>query len=87
VLKVSWETKKTSWLFFKKVRLERFEMVYRSVASAKGGGKFLVSNAGLTGVQKWVVKQQERNLQLDLSAEKGMLRTDTGKHQIISYGN
>lgn len=62
-------------------------MIYHSVVSAKGRGKFLVSIAWLTGVQEWVVNQQKKNLLLDLSAEKGTVRTDTEKHQTISYGN
>lgn len=49
-------------------------MIYHSVLSTKERGRVLVSIAGLTGVQEWVVNQQKRNFLLDLFAEKGMLR-------------
>lgn len=62
-------------------------MIYHSVLSTKERGRVLVSIAGLTGVQEWVVNQQKRNLLLDLFTEKGMLRIDTEKHWRISYGN
>lgn len=84
---VSWETKKTSWLFYKNMRLERFEMVYHSEEFAKGRGRSLVSTFGLTGAQECLVNHQKRNLLLDLSSQKGMLSIDTEKQQRVSCGN